>query len=97
MAQRITRNCRAATIGIGAGVDCDGQVSVVHDLLGLSTGYLPRHAKRYAGFYNEVLAAVREYVSEVREGAFPGPEHTINVMPESEPSAKPKTAGPKKA
>ncbi|HXW51262.1 MAG TPA: 3-methyl-2-oxobutanoate hydroxymethyltransferase [Candidatus Acidoferrales bacterium] len=77
LAARITQSVKAATIGIGAGLECDGQVSVIHDLLGLSTGYLPRHAKRYAEFYKEGLAAIRSYVDEVRSGAFPGPEHSI--------------------
>jgi len=79
LAARVTKKVRAATIGIGAGIQCDGQVSVVNDLLGLSTGYLPRHAKRYANFYAEGLNAVRSYVEEVRCGAFPGPEHSIEA------------------
>ncbi len=79
LAARISANIRAATIGIGAGSQCDGQVSVVNDLLGLSTGYLPRHAKRYANFYDDGINAVRRYVDEVRTGEFPGPEHSIEV------------------
>lgn len=77
LAAQITQTVQAATIGIGAGVGCDGQVSVINDLLGLTTGYLPRHAKRYADFFNEGLAAVRTYVDEVRSGAFPAAEHSI--------------------
>ena len=77
LAVQITQTVQAATIGIGAGVGCDGQVSVINDLLGLTTGYLPRHAKRYADFFNEGLAAVRTYVDEVRSGAFPAAEHSI--------------------
>lgn len=79
LAAHITESIKAATIGIGAGVNCDGQVSVIHDLLGLSTGYLPKHAKRYAEFYKEGLSAVRTYVDEVRSGAFPAPEHSIDA------------------
>lgn len=82
----ITQSVKAATIGIGAGVECDGQVSVIHDLLGLSTGYLPKHAKRYAEFYKEGLAAVRSYVDEVRTGAFPGPEHSIDASEKPKPA-----------
>ena len=77
LAVQVTQTVQAATIGIGAGIGCDGQVSVINDLLGLTTGYLPRHAKRYADFFNEGLAAVRTYVDEVRSGAFPSAEHSI--------------------
>ncbi|MBC5806567.1 MAG: 3-methyl-2-oxobutanoate hydroxymethyltransferase [Candidatus Eremiobacter antarcticus] len=83
LAERITQSVRAATIGIGAGVPCDGQVSVINDLLGLSTGYLPKHAKRYARFYDEGLGAVRQYIDEVRAGAFPGVEHSIEAAGEA--------------
>ncbi|MDQ6767832.1 MAG: 3-methyl-2-oxobutanoate hydroxymethyltransferase [Candidatus Eremiobacteraeota bacterium] len=79
VAALVTQTVQAATIGIGAGVACDGQVSVINDLLGLSTGYLPRHAKRYADFYNEGLSAVRTYVDEVRSGAFPAAQHSIET------------------
>jgi len=77
LAAQVTQTVQAATIGIGAGIGCDGQVSVINDLLGLTTGYVPRHAKRYADFFNEGLAAVRTYVDEVRSGALPSAEHSI--------------------
>lgn len=77
LAAEITSSIRGATIGIGAGPACDGQVSVINDVLGLSTGYLPRHAKRYAEFYQEGLAAVRTHVDEIRARAFPAPEHEV--------------------
>jgi 3-methyl-2-oxobutanoate hydroxymethyltransferase len=77
LAAEITRRVRCATIGIGAGPECDGQVSVVNDVLGLSTGYLPKHAKRYAAFYDDGLAAVRAHVEEIRSRAFPAPEHEV--------------------
>lgn len=79
LAADITARVKAATIGIGAGLDCDGQVSVINDLLGLSTGYIPRHAKRYASFYDEGLGAVRSFVDEVRTRAFPAPEHEVGA------------------
>ena len=79
LAAQVTQAVRAATIGIGAGLACDGQVSVINDLLGLTTGYLPRHAKRYAHFYDDGLSAVRAYVEEVRSGVFPGAEHSIET------------------
>ncbi len=79
LATEITQTLEAATIGIGAGPGCDGQVSVINDLLGLSTGYVPRHAKRYADMYNQGLAAVRQHVAEVRSGVFPAAEHSIDM------------------
>jgi len=93
LAARVSAAIRGATIGIGAGPGCDGQVSVINDLLGLSTGYLPRHAKRYAKLYDEGLAAVRSYVDEVRALKFPEKEHEVAV-PSSDaqataPSKKP--------
>jgi 3-methyl-2-oxobutanoate hydroxymethyltransferase len=87
LAAELTSRVRAATIGIGAGPKCDGQVSVVHDVLCLSTGYLPKHAKRYAEFYDVGLAAVRTYVEEVRTVAFPGPEHEVGGPKPSSPAA----------
>lgn len=92
LADEITRSIRAATIGIGAGPKCDGQVSVVNDVLGLSTGYLPRHAKRYAAFYEDGLAAVRAHIEEIRSKSFPGPEHEVGGAParrEATPSPDP--------
>ena len=93
LARHITERIGATTIGIGAGPGCDGQVSVVNDVLGLSTGYLPRHAKRYASFYDDGLAAVRRHVEEIRTGAFPGPEHEVGGAPASG-RAKPASSDP---
>ena len=70
------------TIGIGAGADCDGQVLVYHDLLGLTEGHLPRFVKRYANLSRDIRDALEAYASEVRSGAFPGPEHTYEMPPE---------------
>jgi 3-methyl-2-oxobutanoate hydroxymethyltransferase len=81
LAARVSAAIRGATIGIGAGPGCDGQVSVINDVLGLSTGYLPRHAKRYAKLYDEGLAAVRSYVDDVRSLKFPEKEHEVAVPP----------------
>ena len=90
VAAQVTESVRAATIGIGAGLACDGQVSVINDLLGLSTGYVPRHAKRYAQFYDQGLAAVRGYVDDVRTGAFPSAEHSIQTPDATSRSESPK-------
>jgi 3-methyl-2-oxobutanoate hydroxymethyltransferase len=75
LAQRITESLKVPTIGIGAGPACDGQVLVVHDLLGLTTDLNPKFVKRYAELGAAVTQAVRTYCDEVRGGTFPGPEH----------------------
>jgi 3-methyl-2-oxobutanoate hydroxymethyltransferase len=75
LAQEITRRLRIPTIGIGAGVECDGQVLVINDMLGLSGDFRPKFVKRYADLEPVISQAVREYVNEVKSGAFPGPEH----------------------
>src|SRR5437870_7761994 len=83
VAARITERVSIPTIGIGAGPDCDGQVLVYHDLLGLSEGHLPRFVKRYASLSREIRDALEAYVHDVRTGAFPEEQHTY-VMPEEE-------------
>ena len=83
VAARITRELSIPTIGIGAGPNCDGQVLVYHDLLGLSEGHLPRFVKRYANLSAEIRDALTAYATEVRSGAFPEEEHTY-AMPEDE-------------
>ena len=86
VAARVTRELSIPTIGIGAGADCDGQVLVYHDLLGLSEGHLPRFVKRYANLSAEIRDALGAYASEVRSGAFPEEQHTY-AMPEGELAA----------
>ena len=66
-------------IGIGAGAATDGQVLVFHDLLGIYDGHAPRFAKRFAELKAQMVAGVAEYAAEVREGAFPAPEHTYSI------------------
>lgn len=86
VATEITRRLTIPTIGIGAGAGCDGQVLVYHDLLGLSEGHLPRFVKRYASLSREIRDALEAYAAEVRDGSFPGPEHTY-AMDEDEHAA----------
>jgi 3-methyl-2-oxobutanoate hydroxymethyltransferase len=74
---KITQTLKIPTIGIGAGVECDGQILVYHDLLGLNTGYVPRHAKAYSDLKNIITQAVTSYRDEVREGKFPGNENSF--------------------
>src|SRR5579863_7966758 len=66
-------------IGIGAGPDTDGQVLVFHDLLGIYDGHAPRFAKRYQDIRAQMVTGVSEYAAEVRNGTFPGPEHTYSI------------------
>jgi 3-methyl-2-oxobutanoate hydroxymethyltransferase len=76
VAARITEALDIPTIGIGAGADCDGQVLVWHDLLGLYEGHAPRFVKQYADLAPTIAAAVEQYASEVRDGSFPEERHT---------------------
>jgi 3-methyl-2-oxobutanoate hydroxymethyltransferase len=76
VAARVTEALRIPTIGIGAGPHCDGQVLVVHDLLGLTRGRTPRFVKRYADLGDRAVEAMRAFARDVAEGRFPGPEHT---------------------
>ena len=75
LAREITGELAIPTIGIGAGPGCDGQVLVMHDVLGLSESFIPRFAKPFAKLWQDALAAASTYVREVREGVFPAPEH----------------------
>lgn len=78
LAQEITRRLSIPTIGIGAGMHCDGQVLVVHDMLGLFDMYTPKFVKRYADLKSAISEAVRIYNAEVREGKFPDEEHSFH-------------------
>ena len=71
LAKLTTERVSVPTIGIGAGPHCDGQVQVIHDLLGLSQGILPRHARKYARLSDEISASVTSYMNDVRSGRFP--------------------------
>jgi 3-methyl-2-oxobutanoate hydroxymethyltransferase len=77
IAAEITAAVSIPTIGIGAGPSCDGQVLVLHDLLGLTAGRLPRHVKTYAELGKTVQEAVASYCDEVRTRRFPGPEQSF--------------------
>ena len=71
LAAQITRELRIPTIGIGAGPDCDGQILVVHDMLGLTFEQTPKFARRYANVGEVISNAVRSYCGDVRNGSFP--------------------------
>ncbi|WP_298703431.1 3-methyl-2-oxobutanoate hydroxymethyltransferase [uncultured Veillonella sp.] len=68
-----------ATIGIGAGHGCDGQVLVCNDLLGVSTGFCPKFVKQYANLHDITVNAVKEYIADVKSRNFPAPEHTFKI------------------
>lgn len=78
LAAEITREVSVPTIGIGAGVDCDGQVMVMHDLLGLEPAWKPRFVRRYAEMGKAVGEAFAAYAADVRAGRFPSPEETYD-------------------
>jgi 3-methyl-2-oxobutanoate hydroxymethyltransferase len=77
LAARTSQALAIPTIGIGAGPGCDGQVLVLHDMLGLNSGFAPKFLKKYADLATPVREAARRYAAEVREGLYPGPEHSF--------------------
>lgn len=77
IAQDITNSLSIPTIGIGAGAGCDGQILVVHDLLGMSTDYVPSFVKAYAGLAETIVEAATRFRDAVRSGQFPGPDQTF--------------------
>ncbi len=79
LSKLITQKLAIPTIGIGAGPDCDGQVQVVSDLLGLYTDFVPKHAKQYARLAGEIKNAVSSYISEVKSRSFPTMEQSYTM------------------
>ncbi len=77
LAKSITEAISIPTIGIGAGPHCDGQVLVLHDVIGLFERFLPKFAKRYVNLKDEALSAVRTFREEVEDGTFPAEEHSF--------------------
>ncbi len=82
VAARISRALRIPTIGIGAGVGCDGQVLVYHDMLGLTQGHVARFVKRYADLSTVIREAMEAYAADVRSGAYPEDRHTYKIPAE---------------
>ncbi len=76
IAARLTKELSIPTIGIGAGPDCDGQVLVLNDMLGMSPGFSPKFLKKYADLHGVASEAVRRYSEEVRSGSFPDDAHS---------------------
>ena len=82
VARIITKSIKVPTIGIGSGVNCDGQVLVVHDMLGMFEKIKPKFAKRYLNLSEEIRNAINSYVKDVKEEKFPGQEHTFSMEKE---------------
>lgn len=80
LAEKVTESLKtAATIGIGAGKYCDGQVLVCNDLLGYTDGFCPKFVKRYADLHSEMAAAFKAYAEDVKARSFPAAEHTFKI------------------
>jgi len=79
LAKKITEMVSVPTIGIGAGKDCDGQVLVVHDMLGLYQGHVAKFVKKFGNLHPLMLEAVKSYSEEVKAGTFPAPEHCYSI------------------
>ena len=77
LASEITQSITIPTIGIGAGVNCDGQVLVINDMLGIYDKFTPKHVKKYASLNSEIKKAVKTYIEEVKHGEFPDSEHSF--------------------
>jgi len=77
LAAEITASLTIPTIGIGAGVHCDGQVLVIHDILGLCEKYSPKFVKRFADISGTISQGIGDYIREVKAGSFPGAEHSF--------------------
>ncbi|HEY9592838.1 MAG TPA: 3-methyl-2-oxobutanoate hydroxymethyltransferase, partial [Spirochaetia bacterium] len=79
LAALISEKLKIITIGIGGGVDCDGQVLVLHDMVGMFKRFTPKFVKVYADVYSLQLKAVKEFISDVQEKKFPAEEHTFTM------------------
>ncbi|MBE3073796.1 MAG: 3-methyl-2-oxobutanoate hydroxymethyltransferase [Actinobacteria bacterium] len=82
LAELVTSRLSIPTIGIGAGAGCDGQVLVLHDILGLFQRFTPKFAKRYADLAPTITGALSSYCDEVDAGQFPAKEHTFSMKPD---------------
>jgi len=82
LAQLISESITVPTIGIGAGADCDGQVLVIQDVLGMYKGLSPKFVKQYRDVGTMMVEGIADYIKEVKEGVFPGQEHTFKMKDE---------------
>lgn len=79
LAKIISEKISIPTIGIGAGKDCDGQVLVINDLLGMYSEFTPKFAKKYTNLKDEITTSVGQYIDEVKHGSFPEDKHTFSI------------------
>lgn len=79
LSRLITQNINVPTIGIGAGPDCDGQVQVISDILGLFTDFVPKHAKQYTKLADIIKTAITNYAAEVKSGNFPTSANSSSI------------------
>jgi 3-methyl-2-oxobutanoate hydroxymethyltransferase len=79
VADYVSKELQIPTIGIGAGIGCDGQVLVTHDLLGLFDQFQPKFVKRYASLHLDIQKAIQEFITEVKEEQFPEAEHSFQI------------------
>ena len=79
LARVVTQKLSIPTIGIGAGPHCDGQVQVIHDILGLYDDFVPRHTRRYLNLSETVAAALEQYAKEIRDGSFPTSKESFDM------------------
>ena len=82
LAEIITKKVKCVTVGIGGGVNCDGQVLVFHDLLGLFKRFTPKFVKVYANAYDFQLKAIQDFIGEVQQSKFPDDEHSFTMKPD---------------
>lgn len=82
LAEIITNKLTIPTIGIGAGNKCDGQVLVVNDMLGIYSDFTPKFVKKYANLKVEINDSIANYIKEVKDGSFPGEEHSFSISEE---------------
>jgi 3-methyl-2-oxobutanoate hydroxymethyltransferase len=78
LAQRVTNTLSIPVIGIGAGAQCDGQILVMHDMLGVSANYMPKFSKNYLVECGDIREAVKQYIEDVKTGLFPSEQHSFN-------------------
>ena len=81
LARIVTQRLTIPTIGIGAGVHCDGQVQVFHDMMGLYSDFTPKHARKYANLSADMCGAVADYIQDVRAQSFPSEDESFTLAP----------------
>jgi 3-methyl-2-oxobutanoate hydroxymethyltransferase len=81
VSQIVTQNSPVPVISCGSGPDCDGQILIISDILGLNTGAKPKFAKHFATLDEPIVQAMKDYAAQVRQGSYPGDEHCYHIKP----------------